>query len=249
MRRVRAERLGLGTHRGDRGIDRRFRRGDIVVVEEPGAGGRRQAETRGVEVHAGDAQRAGAILVEENFQRVAGKQVDAVVRGIAGELVDLRQDVVVVALQRGTRGRNRCDGIADRGAGGDAECSRLRIRRDGESGGVGVAGQHQMAAAVVACGHRAIGAEAGDGVDRGFDRGQRFARRDRDRVAVGADIDQQVATACVQVVSATVPVVAAAAVGVVCCACSAVDSACSSRLVRPVRPLLAASSVCWPWPI
>jgi hypothetical protein len=65
--RVRAECLGLGTHGGNRGIDRRFRRGDIVVVEESSAGGRREAETLGVEVHAGDAQRAGAILVEENF--------------------------------------------------------------------------------------------------------------------------------------------------------------------------------------
>ena len=71
--------------------------------------------------------------------------------------------------------------------------ARLRIGHDGERGGVGVAGQHQVAAAVVARGHCAAGAEAGDGVDLAFDRRQRFARRDRDRVGVGADIDQQIA--------------------------------------------------------
>src|ERR1700689_3288816 len=47
--RVGAERLGLSTHRGNRGIDRIFRGGDVIVVEEAGAGGGRQAKTRRVE--------------------------------------------------------------------------------------------------------------------------------------------------------------------------------------------------------
>src|SRR6202023_891943 len=57
---------------------------------------------------------------------------------MVSELVDLRQDVVVVALQRGAGGRNRRDGVVGRGAGGDAECQRLRIRNDRERGGVGI---------------------------------------------------------------------------------------------------------------
>src|SRR6202044_4152437 len=48
-------------------------------------------------------------------------------------------------------------------------------------------------AAVVARGHRAVGAETGDAVDLAFDRGQRFTRRDCDRVGGGTDVDQQVA--------------------------------------------------------
>jgi hypothetical protein len=127
--RIGAERFGLRTHGGDCGIDRRFRRGDIVVVEEPGPGDRRKPETLGVEVHAGDGQRASAILVEENLQSVAGKQVDTVVRGVAGELIDLRQNVVVVALQRGAGGRNWRDGVVDRGTGGDAEALSCRSCR------------------------------------------------------------------------------------------------------------------------
>ena len=64
---VRAERLGLRTYSRDRSIDRCFRRRDIGVIQEPSAGGRRQAETLGVELHAGDGQRAGAVLVEQNL--------------------------------------------------------------------------------------------------------------------------------------------------------------------------------------
>src|ERR1700729_1458958 len=51
-----------------------------------------------------------------------------------------------------------------------------------------------MAAAVVARSHRAVGAKTGGTIDRGFDRSQRFARRDRHRVAGGTDVNQQVAS-------------------------------------------------------
>ena len=56
------------------------------------------------------------------------------------------------------------------------------------------------------------------------------------------------AVATVVPLTATVPVVAPA-VWLACCACCTVDKACWSRLVMPVRPLVAALIVCWPWPI
>jgi hypothetical protein len=49
-------------------------------------------------------------------------------------------------------------------------------------------------------------------------------------------------------VTSTVPVVEPP-VWAACWACCTVDSACWSRLVMPVRPLVAALMVCWPWPI
>ena len=77
---------------------------DIVVVLEPGAADVGEAKAGRVEVGALDGQRGGAGLVERHLEVVAAEQVDAVVGRVAGELVDLRQQGVVLILKIGAGG-------------------------------------------------------------------------------------------------------------------------------------------------
>ena len=217
-----------------------------VIVDCSGSRRWRLAKDQGrcVEGHAADGQRAGAGLVEVDRQVVAVEQVDAVVGSVAGQLIDLRQQRVVVALQRGARGAG-----SSHCAAGKAE-RRLVCARGREAGVRAAGGEHEMAAAVVGRRHGARAAEAGGAVDGQFDRAQRGAGRDRDGVGRAAAGDQEVAgRKRVALERSTVPVVEPAVSLAADCACCAVDRACCSRLVRLVRPLLAASRVCWACPI
>ena len=82
---MRAEQAGGGAQRRDNLVGR----GVVHEVDAVRQGGK--AETRRVEVHAGDAQGRLAGLVEGQLERIAAEQVDAVEGGILCCAGDVRQ--------------------------------------------------------------------------------------------------------------------------------------------------------------
>ena len=70
-----------------------------------------QAKTRGVESDAVDDEARSAGLVEHDLERIAIQQIDAVIRGIFRQRIDLCEDIVEVSLQAGT-GRVRRGRVA-----------------------------------------------------------------------------------------------------------------------------------------
>src|SRR5579863_2818158 len=104
-RQVGAEGGGLRPQRDAGGVEHRQNIVGGVVVDEVGAGGeRRQAETGRIERHAGDRRARFAGFVEHQLQLIAVEQVDAVEGGVLRGGGDLRQNLVVLGNQTGTRG-------------------------------------------------------------------------------------------------------------------------------------------------
>jgi hypothetical protein len=113
---VGAECFSLRAYVADRAINRGLCRRDGCAALESAGGDCRKAKACAVEVYAGDVQRTRPVLVEEHLQIISGEQVDAVVGSVASQLIDLGEQGVVVALQRGARGA--CSGD---GGGGEPE--------------------------------------------------------------------------------------------------------------------------------
>ena len=143
---VRTELRGLRTQVRERAVELFDRGVDFGVGLEARTGDRRQAKAGGVEGDTGDGLRAGAGLVEHHLQVVAVEKVHAVIGRVLRERVDLRQDVVVVRLQRSAgrvRGRRICralggaDDRADAESGGETgrggrDRERVLARRRGD---------------------------------------------------------------------------------------------------------------------
>ena len=96
------------------------------------------AEAAAAQVDAEERQRGGGLLVELDLEAVAVEQVHAVEAGILGELVDLRQQLVVLLGEGDARRVDR---------GGD-DASRREPRADGRAeeivDGVGRRAAHRV---------------------------------------------------------------------------------------------------------
>src|ERR1700738_3832287 len=104
-RQVRTQGRRLGTERGAGRAEYGERLVRRVVVQEVRAHGqRRQAQAAGAVGDAGDAERGLCGFVEGQLEVVTIQQVDAVEGRILSGRRDLRDDVVVLADQAGTRG-------------------------------------------------------------------------------------------------------------------------------------------------
>src|SRR6202011_6214864 len=112
---VRTQGRRLGTERGAGRAEYGERLVRRAVVQEVRAHCQRsQAEAAGVVGDAGDAERGLGGFVEGQLEVVTVQQVDAVEGRILSGCGDLRDDVVVLAHQAGTRGLR--DWIGDRSA-------------------------------------------------------------------------------------------------------------------------------------
>ncbi len=166
-REVGAERRGRGAQRGQGRGQRVGGRGrDRAVVLEVDVDGARSrstlgdAEIVGVDV-SGPGCRAcsgcAGLLVENDRELVAGQQVDAVIAGVLGELVDLRAQVVELGDQRlADRAFDRRDTGGGVGA-GEAE------QRIGIGGGLRRGGRRRRVCAAAEADLQLVG---GRGLDR-----------------------------------------------------------------------------------